>query len=248
MTTPHSFYHPSLIHAWAIGARHVATATNVGFVIAVGCGTDWGASAAELKSLDAEAGKRSCERPSSVSEMILPSVCEGAFENAAEAIDRGLQFFGRARGRGLRFSGWTHTYFERLVGQWQDKDGSRHCFRSNKLLDVITQLNLWNRNAESACYIHIPMDNEGFRTRGGPCLQYVQFRAHGNHLLDVIGLYRAHDYANKALGNLVGLDRLGRFVARHIGRELNGISVVSLHPYTDQRGRLLNLANDVAPQ
>jgi len=248
MTAPHSFYHPSLIQAWALAARHVATAANAGFVIALGCGTDWQPEVGQLRVLDIAARRRSCERPSSVSEMILPSVCEGAFGNAAQAIDRGLEFFGRARERGLRFSGWTQTYFERLVGEWRDRQGTHHRFRSNKLLDVIDKLNLWNRNAESACYIHIPMDGEGFRTRGGPCLQYVHFRAHGDHLLDVIGLYRAHDYANKALGNLVGLDRLGRFVARYTGRELNGISVVSLHPYTDQKRRLLNLADDVAPQ
>jgi len=248
MTAAHSFYHQSLIHAWAMAARHVATATDAGFLIAVGCGTGWQPGIGELRILDIAARGRSFERPSSVSEMIIPSACEGAFENAAQAINRGLEFFGRARGRGLRFSSWTQTYFERLVGEWHDRRGNHHRFRSNKLLDVINKLNLWNRNAESACYIHIPLDGEGFRTRGGPCLQYVHFRAHGDRLLDVIGLYRAHDYANKALGNLVGLDRLGRFVARYTGRELNGISVMSLHPYTAQKRRLLNLADDFAPQ
>lgn len=231
-----------------MASRHIATAANLGFVMTVGCGTQWEPSVRQLRILDIAARRRSCERPSSVSEMILPSVCDGPFANAAQAIDHGVSFFGRARERGLRFSGWTQTYFERLVGQWQDRHGANHRFRSNKLLDVIGKFNSWNRNAESACYIHIPTDGEGFRTRGGPCLQYVQFRAHGNNLLDVIGLYRAHDYANKALGNLVGLDRLGRFVGRYTGRELNGISVVSLHPYTDQKRGLLNLANDVAPQ
>ena len=153
----------------------------------------------------------------------------------------------RARKRGASFSGWSHTYFERLVGEWIDRRGIRQKFRANKLLSIIKKRNEWGHNAESAFYIHIPLDSEGFRTRGGPCLQYIQFRFHGEMLLDIVGLYRAHDYGNKSLGNLIGLDRLGRFVARHTGTRLNGVTVVSLHPFVDHKARLAAFANDVAP-
>jgi hypothetical protein len=247
MTAAQSFHSHSLTAAWAEGARSVSTARSDSFVMTLSSGVVWEPDPVNLRLLDQAAMKFSWERPSSVSEMILPAACESGNYNAAESIERGLVMLGRARKRGVRFSGWKHTYFERMVGEFRDKDGSRHHLRQNKLLSVIEKLNLWNRNAEAACYIHTALDSDTFRTRGGPCLQYVQFRAHGNNLLDVIGLYRAHDYGNKALGNMIGLNRLGRFVGHHTGRQLNAVAIVSLHPFTDHKQRLLKFANHIAP-
>ncbi len=247
MTASPSFHSHSLVTAWAQGSRLIATAGRDDFLITLSSGIEWEPDPANLRLLDQASKMYGWERPSSVSEMILPTACEAGGYNAADAIERGLIMLGRARKRGTRFSGWKHTYFERMAGEWQDKQGYRHSFRANKLLGVIEKLNLWNRNAEAACYIHTSLDSDTFRTRGGPCLQYVQFRAHGENRLDVIGLYRAHDYGNKALGNLIGLHRLGRFVGRHTGRQLNTVAIVSLHPFADHKQRLLNFANHVAP-
>lgn len=242
-----SFFNQSLVAAWADGARFVLTAGHDDFVLTLSSGVAWEPDPAELRRLDQAAAKFSWERPSSVSEMILPTACEVGNLNATDSIERGLVMLGRARARGIRFSGWKHTYFERMVGECRDKDGNRHHLRQNKLLSVIEKMNLWDRNAEAACYIHTALDSDTFRTRGGPCLQYVQFRAHGDHQLDVVGLYRAHDYGNKALGNLIGLNRLGRFVGHHTGRRLNAVAIVSLHPFADHKQRLLKFANHVAP-
>lgn len=247
MESPY-FQSPSLIGAWALAARRLATSRSNNFVWTINCGTDWHPTTTRLKELDDSAKLQRWERPSSVSEMILPAACEQPQLSVDDAIERGLMMLGRARHRGIQFSGWSHTYFERMVGAWIDKKGTKHQFRSNKLRSIIQKRNEWNQNAESAFYIHIPLDNEGYRTRGGPCLQYVQFRFHGQNLLDIVGLYRAHDYGNKALGNLVGLDRLARFVARHTSTRLNGVAIVSLHPFVDNKSRLLAFANDVAPQ
>jgi hypothetical protein len=247
MSAAPSFHSHSLIAAWAEGARFISEAGRDDFIVTLSSGVAWEPEPVDLRRLDQAAMKFSWERPSSVSEMILPAACEVENLNAADAIERGLLMLGRARRRGTRFSGWKHTYFERMVGECQDKDGNRHHLRQNKLLSVIEKLNLWNRNAEAACYIHTALDSDTFRTRGGPCLQYVQFRAHGDNLLDVIGLYRAHDYGNKALGNLIGLNRLGRFVGHHTGRRLNAVAIVSLHPFADHKQRLLKFANHVAP-
>jgi hypothetical protein len=245
MIGPVGYHEASLVDAWARGARHVASVGGPPFIMTLSSGIAWMPSAVRLRQLDAIARKWRWERPSSVSEMILPAVCDGPNILTKDAIDRGIEMLGRARQRGLRFSGWQHTYFERMVGKWRDRDGQLHSIRENKLLGVIDKLTLWDRNAEAACYIHTSIETDGFRTRGGPCLQYVQFRAYGDHLMDVIGLYRAHDYGNKALGNLIGLNRLGSFVARHTKRRLNGVSVVSLHPFASHKGRLADFAADV---
>lgn len=247
MTFVPSFFRESLVAAWADGARFIATEGRDDFVMVLSSGVAWQPEPANLRRLDQTAQRLAWERPSSVSEMILPAACEAGNHSAADSIELGLLMLGRARRRGVRFSGWKHTYFERLVGQFQDRDGIRRILRQNKLLSVIEKLNLWNRNAEAACFIHTALDSDTFRTRGGPCLQYVQFRAHGDNQLDIIGLYRAHDYGNKALGNLVGLNRLGKFVGRHTGRQLNTVTIVSLHPFADHKHRLLKFADHVAP-
>lgn len=241
-----TFYDPSIVGAWAAGARYLADNNDDTFIINLIAQNEFLTTPDALRILDQGAASFGFERPGSVSEMIMPLICCGGEHGPKDAIERGIQLIGRARRKGISFSGWTHTYFERFVGEAIDRHGSRTTFRNNKLFDLITKLNQWDRNAEAAFFIHTVLDNEGFRPRGGPCLQYVQFRAYGDHQLDIIGVYRAHDYANKALGNLIGLNRLGEFVAHHTGRRLIASSVVSLHPYGSPKGKLQNFANHVA--
>lgn len=233
--------------AWSSASDHLGTHSPIEFIWTVGCDANWLETPQLLRALDQAAIAHEFERPSTVADMLFPSVANSPGLDAADSVDLALDLFGRGRAMGLRFSNWQHTYFERLTGLTQDRNGHRSKFRDNKLLEIIQKLNTWNRNAQSALFIHTTLDRETFRTRGGPCLQYIQFRAHGDAQLDIIGLYRAHDYGNKALGNLIGLDRLGRFVARHTGRELNQITVVSLHPFADSKNRLRHFANHVAP-
>ncbi|UOR14675.1 hypothetical protein [Qipengyuania aquimaris] len=247
MTSSRSFHHENLIEAWRAASTHLATPSQNEFIWIVGCETAWQETPQALRKLDSVATAHNFERPSAIANMLFPVAAAAENLSVAEATEKGLELFGRGRAKGLRFSNWRHTYFERLSGQSVDGNGRRERFRDNKLSDVIAKLNAWNKNAESALFIHTSLDSETFRTRGGPCLQYVQFRAHGQSQLDIIGLYRAHDYGNKALGNLIGLDRLGRFVARHTGRQLNQTSVVSLHPFADSKARLRNFANLVTP-
>lgn len=244
--TPVAFHDSSLVRAWLRAARHVASPIRASFILVVSSDATWVPSAPMLRSIGASADKFGWERPASVSEMILPRIVAQSVRPASEAIDLGLKFFGMGRARGVRYSGWTHTYFERMAGAWIDGVGERHPLRANKLLGVIDKLNLWNRNVESACYIHTELATDGFRMRGGPCLQYVQFRAFGDRQLSISALYRAHDYGNKALGNLIGLDRLGRFVATRTGRTFSGTSVISLHPFCDHKRRLRQFTDDLA--
>lgn len=243
---PVAFHDSSLVRAWALAARHVASPIRASFVLVVSSEATWVPSSQTLRSISVSADKFGWERPAAVSEMILPRIVAQSARPTSEAIDLGLTLFGGGRARGMRYSGWTHTYFERMAGAWIDSSGERRSLRTNKLLGVIEKLNLWNRNVESACYIHTELAIDGFRTRGGPCLQYVQFRAFGDRQLSISALYRAHDYGNKALGNLIGLDRLGRFVASRTGRTFSGTSVISLHPFCEHKRRLRQFTDDLA--
>jgi hypothetical protein len=177
--------------------------------------------------------------------MLLPAAAKQSTANAAQSIEAGLRMLGRGRRKGLTFSGWGHTYFERLVGASYDRHGVKNTFGQNRLLGVITKLNAWGTNAEAVFYIHTNVPGDNFRKRGSPCLQYLQFRAHSGDRLSVVGLYRAHDYTNKFLGNALGIQQVAQFVARHTGKQYDGQTIISLNPFCDtkaQLGKLIHAA------
>lgn len=240
-----TFHADSIVEGWRLAATAVASTAGTSYITVVTCGAAWNTSSANIRALDEAAIGVGAERPSAVANMLLPRIVQLSTENAPEAIETGLKALGRGRGRGLRFSTWTHTYFERLTGAWYDRLGQRSEIKSNRLLGTIQKLNLWGQNAEAAFYIHTDLNSDPFRPLGSPCLQYVQFRAHAGQRLSVVGLYRAHDYTNKFLGNAVGLQILGEFVAKHTGREFGGVGVVSLHPFCKTKRQLKQLIDAV---
>jgi hypothetical protein len=233
------------VEGWRLAATAVASTAGASYITVVTCGADWNTSAANIRALDEAAASVGAERPSAVANMLLPRMVQLSTENAAEAIEVGLRALGRGRRRGLRFSTWTHTYFERLTGAWYNRLGQRSEIKSNRLLGTIQKLNQWGQNAEAAFYIHTDLNSDPFRPLGSPCLQYVQFRAHSGQRLSVVGLYRAHDYTNKFLGNVIGLQILGEFVAKHTGRTFDGVGVVSLHPFCTTKHKLKQLIDAV---
>jgi thymidylate synthase len=97
---------------------------------------------------------------------------------------------------------------------------------------MIESMNAWHGDFKSAFYLHTALDKDNLRKMGSPCLQYVQFCLEENNGLEIVALYRAHDYFHKFLGNAIGLQRLGEFVAARTGRALRGVSIISLHPFT----------------
>jgi thymidylate synthase len=120
-------------------------------------------------------------------------------------------------------------------------------FKENRLLNIIEKINLWDHNIASSLYAHTDIPADSLRTRGSPCLQYVQFRVFDGDRVGVTGLYRSHDYLSKALGNMVGLQRLARFVAQQTGRKFGQVTVISLAPIAEGgKGKLRQYVNRVA--
>ena len=234
----------SILDAW----RRVGTRLTQGsppYVVVVTVGTAWQPTAQDLHKLDRVASAAGAERPTAVAEMLLPKVVHLSTENPNSAVEGGLKLLGRGRKRGLRFSTWTHTYFERIVGVWYDRFGERTEIKANRLVSTIEKMKKWEKNAEAVFYIHTDLSSDSFRPRGSPCLQYVQFRAYGDGKLALVGLYRAHDYTNKFLGNAIGLQRLGEFVARHTNRTFEGLTVVSLHPFCQSKRQIRQFIDNV---
>lgn len=221
---------PNLLLAWQQASR-LLTEGSVDYILTVAAGSELDISASDLRELDRRAENAGAERPSSVANMLLPSVASANLGNVADAKAAALRLFGRGRRSGQKFSNWKHTYFERLVGTYMPPNGNPVSIGDDRLSNLITKLNSWPNDSQAALYIHNSMPGDTFRVRGSPCLQYVQFRAHSGNRLDLAAVYRSHDYSDKALGNFIGLQRLGKFVARHSGRVYGTTQVVSINPH-----------------
>ncbi|WP_336986186.1 hypothetical protein [Altererythrobacter aquiaggeris] len=226
-----SFYHADLLEAWKLATSRLVDEPTKPYVIVTSFGNAWVGGAEEVGALNIAAKSAGFEAPSSVASVLCPRIVRQAKGSAFDALNAGQVVFGRGRRRGIRYSGWRHTYFERLSGSWYDRFGQKRTIKANRLLEAITKLNAWQMNSEAALYLHTDLPSDTFRTRGSPCLQYVQIRSFGVHELSLGAVYRSHDFSNKALGNFLGLAELGNFIAERTGRTFKGADVVSFNPF-----------------
>ncbi|MFL6759901.1 hypothetical protein [Sphingomonas sp.] len=237
----------NIIDAWVRAARAFSAPGFANDHIAVVASNEWIETPQRLRALDDQAKAVQTERPSSVANVLCPAPMITAPGNTLAKITRGWEFLGRGRQQDIHYSGWKDTYFERLTGHRAPKAGEYEKFKENRLLSIITKINSWNQNVASALYAHSDIPSDTLRTRGAPCLQYVQFRVFDGDKIGVTGLYRSHDYLSKALGNMIGLQRLARFVAQETGRNVGRVTVISLVPIAQGgKGKLRNYANGVA--
>lgn len=65
-----------------------------------------------------------------------------------------------------------------------------------------------------------------------PCLSHVTFKLMGDKL-DLTAIYRSHYYAERALGNLIGLAQLQEYVAKESGFEAGVMTCVSTYAKLD---------------
>lgn len=68
---------------------------------------------------------------------------------------------------------------------------------------------------------------------GGPCLSHLSFKIEGEGVLALTAFYRSHWYIGRALGNLVGLARLQRFVADQSGAKVGSLTIVASEAILD---------------
>lgn len=201
--------------------------------------------AVDLARVDGAARSNGAERPSAVARVLMPPSV--LLPNTPEAgIEEGRKIFSRARRRNLRFSGWRETYFERLTGAVELKTG-REAIGPNRILEIVQKLGTWDKDVAAALYAHTGIPRDKLRTRGAPCLQYIQFEPVAGNGLNLFAVYRSHDYFHKALGNLIGLSRVLAFACKHSGRTAGRLTVFSIHPTAESsKQRLKSYATAVA--
>ena len=116
------------------------------------------------------------------------------------------------------------TYFERLI-RFPGSD-------ANQLEQVIDKLTTWQVRSTTALVFHLSTPAiDRPRTRGGPCWHFGEVIWNRDDTLDLVVVYRNHDFFNKALGNFLALGQLLRFICEASGKESGQLVSHSIHAY-----------------
>lgn len=134
----------------------------------------------------------------------------------------------RRHDRAMRFvrnRGAWGTYFERLVRFPNHPD-------TNQLETAIIKLCTWPTRSGTGLVFHLSTPScDTPRTRGGPCWQFGEIVWHPGDRLDLVVVYRNHDFLNKALGNFIGLGQLLNFICTASGKTPGRLICHSVHAY-----------------
>jgi thymidylate synthase len=169
-----------------------------------------------------------------VSQTIFPHRMRSSTHSRAELYARYLQHHDRARGWSRNRGAWG-TYFERLI-RFPPTN-------VNQLERVISKLNTWQR-ATTAFVFHLSASTiDTPRRLGGPCWHFGEIIWNPGNVLDLIVVYRNHDFFNKALGNFIGLGQLLRFICDETNKQPGALVCHSVHAYSSTSAtRLMQLA------
>ncbi|WP_323119378.1 thymidylate synthase family protein [Burkholderia alba] len=153
---------------------------------------------------------------------------QNTFERSSGRSDfyeRYLRVHDRARTWQRGRHAWG-TYFERLVRF--PPDGV------NQLERAIEKLNNWPQRNTTGLVFHLSSPAiDAPRTRGGPCWQFAEILWNADDVLDLVVVYRNHDFFNKVLGNFIGLGRLLDFICTASNKRPGKLICHSVHAYFD---------------
>lgn len=141
-----------------------------------------------------------------------------------EFYDRYLSLHRRAR-RMRRSRAWG-AYFERLISFNGDDE-------NNQLEKVVLALRKWKRSSRAGLVFHLSSPLDSPRPLGAPCWQFGELIWHPDGRVDMVVVYRNHDYFSKALGNFVGLGRLLNFICTEADKTPGSLTCHAVHAYFD---------------
>lgn len=117
------------------------------------------------------------------------------------------------------------TYFERLI---------RFPPTSvNQLERNIQKLTNWPRCTTGLVFHLSSPVVDAPRTRGGPCWHFGELLWNADGTIDLVVVYRNHDFFGKVLGNFIGLGRLLEFICEESGKQRGKLVCHSVHAYYD---------------
>lgn len=121
------------------------------------------------------------------------------------------------------------SYFRRMT-HYRGLDKGGHAVTTNQLQRIIKMLRERGRMYKAAYTISIgipPVD--GRRIMGGPCLNYMALQLDSPKVLNLLAVYRNHDFIQRTYGNYLALGYLMEFLCEQTGYTLGTLTCVSSH-------------------
>jgi thymidylate synthase len=165
------------------------------------------------------------DRLSDVVNTIFPYKLARTTDSRAELYAKYLTRHDRASKWGSNRSAWG-TYFERLIRF--PPNGV------NQLERAIEKINTWHQRNTTGLVFHLSSPSvDAPRTRGGPCWHFGEILWNSDGTLDLVVVYRNHDFFNKVAGNFIGLGHLLQFICIASGKSPGCLTCHSVHAYYD---------------
>jgi thymidylate synthase len=172
------------------------------------------------------------DRLSVVAKVLFPDAQRIGGETREQYYVRWAAVLRRGRKTRRLHSSWGSTYFERLLSL----DGS-----DNQIERAIRVLTTWQRK-ETAIVMHLSAPHaDKLKPIGSPCLQFAEILWSADNTIDLVALYRNHDFLKKALGNFIGLGRLLAFIASESNKKPGKVICHSVRAYCDSTTKLRKL-------
>jgi thymidylate synthase len=130
---------------------------------------------------------------------------------------------------------YNGMYFQRLIAF---ENGDEYPINQLEHIIATWEKDVHRRSALQASIFDPRKDHTFQKQRGFPCLQQIAFTplgTNGSKGLRITGFYAKQLLFEKAYGNYLGLCRLGQFMAKEMGIELNEmVCIASVARYADR--------------
>jgi thymidylate synthase len=171
----------------------------------------------------------SSDRLSVVAKVLFPYTGKQANETREQFYDRWNRSLERNKRTGSLRAPWG-TYFGRLT-----KFGNTE----NQLENIVHALSNWRIKPEAALVAHTSAPHlDTIKPIGSPCLQYIEILWTREDVIDLVAVYRNHEFLKKALGNYIGLGQLLAFIATESNKKPGTIVCHSARAYCDEPSKL----------
>lgn len=105
-------------------------------------------------------------------------------------------------------------------------------YNSNYELGIHTPADLFSDDIACEVPLYNPAEDRGLISNY-PCLSHLTFKLVGRKEFELTAIYRSHYYVQRALGNLIGLAQLMRFVAQETGLSVGRLTCISTDAHLD---------------
>lgn len=221
---------PSIVGAWIAGLDDLGAngRQSNDLLIEATRPDDNSGDQAVIDTLDRFLVARGWQDTLTVANTIFPSALAASSATRGDLYDRYQRMLPRLRRATPKNS--KGIYFERLISYPLQSDPAR----SNQIETAIQGLHGAHRpgGLHHAYELQVFCPGKDLRPRGFPCLSSISLHVDGPSLR-LSATYRNQYYVQKALGNILGLSWLQRFIANEAGLRQGPIVMHAFHAQVD---------------